>query len=250
MGLDNLSGTAALVTGASRGFGRAITGALVGAGAEVVGVARDSTRLLEMHALLGESFTAVTADAADPLIAGQLIDQYQPRILILNAGATALPRPIQRHTWETFSRNWEVDVRHTFHWIREALLAPLDAGSVVIALSSGAAIGGSPLSGGYAGAKSTIRFITSYARDEAERDDLGIRFVSALPGLTPGTGVGAAGIAGYAKRQGTDVATFIDRVGPTLTPDEVGKVVVEIAADSGFDQPAYLLTPAGVTLAP
>ena len=93
MGADNLSGTAALVTGASGGFGRAITGALLGAGAEVVGVARDSTRLSEMQALLGESFTAVTADAADPLIAGQLIDQYQPRILVLNAGATALPRP-------------------------------------------------------------------------------------------------------------------------------------------------------------
>ena len=33
----------------------------------------------------------------------------------------------------------------------------------MIALSSGAAVKGSPLSGGYAGAKSTIRWLTSYA---------------------------------------------------------------------------------------
>jgi NAD(P)-dependent dehydrogenase (short-subunit alcohol dehydrogenase family) len=110
---------------------------------------------------------------------------------MLNAGATPLPRPIQQHTWESFSRNWDVDVAQVFHWTREALLAPLPPGSTVVALSSGAALFGSPLSGGYAGAKAAIRWLTGYAAEESQRAGLGIRFVSLLPQLTPATELGA-----------------------------------------------------------
>ena len=162
---DQIAGTTALVTGASRGFGRGIAIALSRADAQVVGVARDRTALDELRAELGGSFTAVSADAADPTVAGQLIDAYRPAILVLNAGATPLPRPIHHHTWQTFSRNWDIDVQHVFNFTREALLAPLDPGSTVIALSSGAALRGSPLSGGYAGAKAAIRFLTAYAAE-------------------------------------------------------------------------------------
>ena len=191
MPTNELSGTAALVTGASRGFGRAIAAALAKHGAHVAGVARDHARLEELHAQLGESFTPVAADAADPVVAGQLLDEHRPRTLILNAGAAPLPRPIHRQTWQTFSRNWDVDVQHVFNWTREALLLPLEPGSVVIAISSGAARNGSPLSGGYAGAKATIRFVASYAADESTRNGLGIRFTCVLPQLTPETGLGA-----------------------------------------------------------
>ena len=97
-------------------------------------------------------------------------------------------------------------MQHAFGWVREALLAPLPPGSVVITMSSGAALRGSPLSGGYAGAKATIRFLASYAAAESQRDELGIRFVSVLPQLTPATRLGAAAVAAYAARQGTDVA--------------------------------------------
>jgi nucleoside-diphosphate-sugar epimerase len=45
MSTQELSGATALVTGASRGFGRAIAAALSGAGADVVGVARDRAGL-------------------------------------------------------------------------------------------------------------------------------------------------------------------------------------------------------------
>jgi NAD(P)-dependent dehydrogenase (short-subunit alcohol dehydrogenase family) len=58
-------------------------------------------------------------------VAGQLIDAYRPAILVLNAGATPLPRPIHHHTWQTFSSNWDTDVQHVFNFTREALLAPL-----------------------------------------------------------------------------------------------------------------------------
>jgi len=192
----------------------------------------------------------VTADAADPVAAGHLIDAYRPGILVLNAGASPLPRPIQRHTWETFSRNWEVDVKHAFHWTREALLAPLEPGSTVIALSSGAAVKGSPLSGGYAGAKSTIRWLTSYAADESRRAGLGIRFVSLLPRLTPATSLGAAAVAGYAARQGVDAAAYIEGMGEVLTPDQAGKAVLGLIAEDPPGHEAYLLTASGLAPLP
>jgi hypothetical protein len=53
-----------------------------------------------------------------------------------------------------------------------------EPGSVVIALCGGAAVNGSPPSGGYAGANATVRFITSYAAAESGRDALSIRFTS------------------------------------------------------------------------
>src|SRR5204863_9919712 len=110
---------------------------------------------------------------------------YDPEILILVAGATPLIRPLQHQTWETFSINWHTDVRITFNWLREALLKPLQPGSRVIVISSGAALAGSPLSGGYAGAKATQRFITDNAHDEAIRAGLEISFTAVLPRITP-----------------------------------------------------------------
>ena len=245
-----LPGTTAIVTGASRGFGRGIAIALAQAGANVVGVARDRTRLEDLRARLGGGFTPVVADATDPVIAGQLLDEYRPRTLVLNAGATPLPRPLHQHTWQTFSRTWEVDVQHVFGWTREALLRPLEPGSVVIALSSGAALRGSPLSGGYSGAKAAIRFIAAYAADESGRAALGIRFISVLPQLTSATGLGAAGVAAYAARQGIDVTTFLEGLGPALTPEHAGKAVIDLAAGSGHDHDSYLLTAAGLTPVP
>jgi NAD(P)-dependent dehydrogenase (short-subunit alcohol dehydrogenase family) len=241
-----ISGATALVTGASRGFGRATAIALVKAGAEVVGVARDRTALEGLRAELGAGFTPVVADAADPVVAGQLMDKYRPRVLVLNAGASPLARPLHEHTWQTFSRNWEVDVQHAFHWTREALLRPLDQGSVVIAMSSGAAVHGSPLSGGYAGAKAAIRFLTRYAAVESERAGLGIRFVAVLPQLTPATDLGSAAVSAYAARQGVDVATFIEKAGTALTPEQVAQSMVELATEPGHDREAYLLTAAGL----
>jgi NAD(P)-dependent dehydrogenase (short-subunit alcohol dehydrogenase family) len=76
MPTHELPGTTALVTGASRGFGRAIAVALSRRGAHVAGVARDPGRLEELRAQLGGTFTPVAADAADPVVAGQLLDKY------------------------------------------------------------------------------------------------------------------------------------------------------------------------------
>jgi NADP-dependent 3-hydroxy acid dehydrogenase YdfG len=166
--------------------------------------------------------------------------------VVLNAGASPLPRPLQDHTWETFSRNWDVDVRQAFHWIREALLLPLRPGSTVVAMSSGAAVAGSPLSGGYAGAKSTIRFITGYAADESARAGLGIRFLSVLPKLTSATDLGLMAVEAYAQRNNMTVEQYLEEVGPGITPEDVGKATIELVASSGPDSGAFLLTPAGL----
>jgi len=243
---NTLSGSTAIVTGASRGFGRGIAAALAGAGTRVVGVARGAA---ELDALRGgfADFTAVTADAADPATARRLIDEYRPRTIVLCAGAAPQMSPLQEHTWESFSQNWNVDVAQAFHWIRYALQRPLAPGSTVVAVSSGAAINGSPLSGGYAGAKATVRFITGYAALESQRAGLGIEFVSVLPGLTPSTELGAKAVAAYAKRQGADVEEFVQSMQPALTAEQVGKSVLEIATGQLRDHRAYTLSAAGLS---
>ncbi|UGT39393.1 SDR family oxidoreductase [Nocardia yamanashiensis] len=234
----------AVVTGAGRGFGRAIAAALVTAGAQVVGIARDENRLRAVQAELGANFTPVAADATAESLADSTIREHRPTLLVLNAGVGALMRPIQEQTWDSFSRNWNTDTRHVFTWTRAALLAPLAPGSVVVSLSSAAALLGSPLSGGYASAKQAIRYMRGYAAEESERAGLGIRFVTLLPQLTPATDMGEMAVAAYAARTGVDTATFVEGLTPILTPDHIAKTVLEIAADPGAAA-EYRVTGAG-----
>ena len=239
-----LAGSTALVTGASRGFGRAVACALAAAGARVVGVARDDTALADLGAALGDAFTPVVADVTDPVVAGVLLDEHRPRTLVLAAGARPLSRPLHRQTWESFSRPWTVDVAQAFHWVRETLLHPVP-GATVVTFSSGAAVHGSPISGGYAGAKAAVRFLTGYANDEARRAALPVRFVSVLPDLTA-TGLGAPAVDAYAGRAGVDVATFLAGRGAALTPERVGAAVVDLATRPALDRDAYLLRATGL----
>jgi len=250
MSEHDLAGTTALVTGASRGLGRGIATAVHKAGAKVVGVARHRGPLEELGAALGESFTAVSVDAADPTAAGRLIDVYNPTILVLNAGTSPLMRPLQHHTWETFSVNWQTDVRIAFHWLRESLLKPLRSGSRVVVVSSGAALAGSPLSGGYAGAKATLRFITGYAQEEATRARRGITFTAVLPRITPLTDLGRPAVQAYAARAGQSEEEYLQQLGEPLSPEQAGKAITELVSGRGPDQGAYLLTAAGFSPLP
>jgi NAD(P)-dependent dehydrogenase (short-subunit alcohol dehydrogenase family) len=96
---EALAGATAIVTGVSRGFGRAIATALAGAGAHVVGVARGSAQLEELRDQLGDTLTPVTADAADPEVASRLIDEHRPQTLVLCAGASPTMRALHDQTW-------------------------------------------------------------------------------------------------------------------------------------------------------
>ena len=83
----DLNGATVIVTGASRGFGRATAVALAKSGAHVVGVARHRGGLEELQRELGDALTCETGDAADPELPARLFDTYRPTAVVLNAGA-------------------------------------------------------------------------------------------------------------------------------------------------------------------
>jgi NAD(P)-dependent dehydrogenase (short-subunit alcohol dehydrogenase family) len=180
--------------------------------------------------------TIEIADATDPTMIGALLDRHEPDILALVAGASALLRPVHHHTWETFSLNWQVDVRMAFHWIRDALLLPLRPGSRILVMSSGAATHGSPLSGGYAGAKATLRFLAAYANEESGRAGLRIAVSAVLPRLTPETELGRAEVSDE---------QFRAKMGPPVTPRIAGDAFVNLASGDD-DGGAYELTGDGL----
>jgi NAD(P)-dependent dehydrogenase (short-subunit alcohol dehydrogenase family) len=241
-----LTGKTALVVGASRGLGRGIALALDKAGAPVVGVARDPAALSELAAA-GAGIRVEAVDAASEEAASELVDRYRPEILIVVAGAVPLGLPLHEHTWETFSVHWQADVKIAFGWLKAALLAPLDPGSRVVVISSGAAVFGSPASGGYAGAKATQRFIAGYAAEESRRAGLGITVTAVLPAMTPLGDVGKAGIRAYAARSGKTENDYLAGLGEPLTPELAGTAVVDLVlADPGTIAPGYLLTPGGL----
>ena len=240
---DSLSDTTTIVVGASRGLGRGIATALADAGAPVIAVSRTTVET-------GSGPQAITwevADAGGPTVAGSLLDRHQPRAVVLVAGATPLMRPLQQQTWESLSVNWHTDVRITFQWVREALLTPMPPGSRVVVISSGAALQGSPLSGGYAGAKATQRFLTAYAQDESRRAGLGITFTSVLPRLTPLTELGRPAVRAYAARNGQSEQAYLESFGEPLTPEIAGAALVELVrAEPDALAPGYLLTGDGL----
>jgi 3-oxoacyl-[acyl-carrier protein] reductase len=235
-----------IVVGASRGLGRGIATALAEAGAPVVAVSRTAAEFPEPASGAG-TVTPEVADAGDATVAGRLLDRYEPEAVILVAGANPHMRPLQQQTWETFSVNWQTDVRIAFHWLREALLKPLKPGSRVVVFSSGAAINGSPLSGGYAGAKATQRFITGYAQDEANRAGLDITLTSVLPYFAPETDVGRPAVAAYATRAGQSVEEYLEQQGSLVTPEIAGSALVELVQANAADvAPGYRLTGTGL----
>jgi NAD(P)-dependent dehydrogenase (short-subunit alcohol dehydrogenase family) len=244
-----LEGKKAVVVGASRGLGRGVAESLSEAGASVLAIARQRTGLDELE-VAHPSLDVKVADATDPTVAGDVLYAHDPDILAVVAGATPLLHPIHHHTWETFSLPWNVDVRIAFNWLREALLKPLRPGSRVLLMSSGAATNGSPMSGGYAGAKAMIAFIAAYADDEARRGDLGIRVLAILPKLTPATGLGLAAVRAYAARQGVSEEQYRQMLGAPVTLEKTGQAFVSLAARELNGATVYALTGDGLSELP
>jgi len=244
--MSDLSSRTTLVVGAGRGLGRGVAAGFARAGAPVVAVAR-STGDLAALAEAEPGVVPVAADAADPAAAARLLAEHDPAVLVLAAGATPVMRPLPEHDWETFSVNWHADVRIVFEWLRAALLGPLRPGSRVIVVSSGAAVNGSPASGGYAGAKAAQRFVAGYAAEEARRSGLGISVTTVLPRMTPFGGVGLAGIRGYAALAGISEQEYTGRLGQLLTPEIAGEALVGLVrADPATLSAGYLLGGAGL----
>jgi glutathione S-transferase len=147
-------------------------------------------------------------------------------------GTPLLPPPaigaLHEQTWETFATNWGVDTKGTFVWLRQALRQPMKRGGHIVVVSSGAAVQGSPVSGGYASAKRAQWFMADYAATESERAGLGLKVHCLLLALNPNTELGRAGIAAYAKRAGVTPEEFAKRFHPPLTPEIMGAGVAEL----------------------
>jgi len=241
-----LSERTVMVVGASRGLGHGITSAFVRTGANVVALARTSASLAELTST-HPTVRAEIADAADPAATRRVLDQHEPTVLIIVAGATPVMRALTDHSWETFSVNWDADVKIAFTWLREILRKPLPRGSRVVIVSSGAALNGSPLSGSYAGAKASQRFIAQYAQIEAQRADLGITITTVMPRMTPFGAVGKEGIRAYATQAGLTDDEYTRQLGPLVTPETAGKALVDLAqAEPESSAAGYLLTADGL----
>jgi 2-dehydro-3-deoxy-D-gluconate 5-dehydrogenase len=135
--LFDLSGRLALVTGARRGIGLAIAGALAAAGADVVGAsasmeAKDSDveRLVRSH---GREFTGLRADFAAATGVDELVSQVREmerpvEVLVNNAG-TISRAPAEHLSDDDWERVLQVNLTSQFRLTREIGRDMLERGS-------------------------------------------------------------------------------------------------------------------------
>jgi NAD(P)-dependent dehydrogenase (short-subunit alcohol dehydrogenase family) len=222
-----------VVTGGSRGLGLGLVEALVARGASVTVVARDADALAAVRARLGVA--TISADVTEEAAAHRVLGEVRPDILVLNAGATPPMGRLDQVSWADFTATWDTDVKAGLYWLQAALNLPLRPGSRVLVGSSGAAVNGSPLSGGYAGAKRMLWIMAKYANGVAEQKKLGIRFQAIVPQQIVGdTGVGNAGANAYARAMGVKREEFLARFGAPMPPREFGEKVVSLLVEPKY----------------
>jgi NAD(P)-dependent dehydrogenase (short-subunit alcohol dehydrogenase family) len=229
----SLKDRSVVVTGGSRGLGLGLVEALVAQRAKLTVVARDADALKAVRARLGVA--TISADVTEETAAPRILAEVRPDILVLNAGATPRMGRLDQISWADFTAIWEADVKAGLYWLQAALNLPLKPGSRVLVGSSGAAENGSPLSGGYAGAKRMLWLMAKYANGVSKQKDLGIRFQAIVPQQIVGdTGVGDAGANAYARAMNLNREDFLARFGAPLPPRQFGEHLVAV-----LDDPRY-----------
>jgi len=249
----NLQDKNVVVTGGSHGLGLGLVEALVARGAKVTVVARGADALESVRARLGVA--TIAADVTDETAAHRILADIHPDILALNAGTKPRMGRLDQLSWPDFTAPWETDVRAGLYWLQAALNLPLKPGSRkpgsrVLVGSSGAAQNGSPLSGGYAGAKRMLWLMARYANGVSEQKQLGIRFQAIVPQqMVGGTGVGDTGANAYARAMNLEPEQFLARFGAPLPPREFGKQVVAVLEDPQYATGlAFGLKGTGITM--
>jgi NAD(P)-dependent dehydrogenase (short-subunit alcohol dehydrogenase family) len=229
----NLKDKNIVVTGGSRGLGLGLVEALIAHGARVTVIARESDALESVRTRLGVA--TIAADVTDETAAHRILSEVRPNILVLNAGAKPPMGRLDQLSWTDFNATWETDVKAGLYWLQAALNLPLMRGSRVLVVSSGAAINGSPMSGGYGGAKRMLWFMAHYANGVSQQKDLGIRFQAIMPlQMVDGTGVGDAGAGAYARVLGIEPSEFLKRFGAPMPPREFGEKLVALLNDPQY----------------
>jgi NAD(P)-dependent dehydrogenase (short-subunit alcohol dehydrogenase family) len=219
----------ALVIGAGGGVGHATASALAAAGARVLSAGRER-------------------DARDPARVAALLAEADPDLVVVAAGTRPRLASIEEQSWESFSAPWNVDVRIAFEVGRAALARPLRPNSTVVIVSSGAGLGGSPLSGGYAGAKRMQMFLAGYLQRTADARGLGIRFVALAPRqFIVGTAIGEAAASAYGAEAGQSGEAYIKRFAAPLDPAGVARAILSIASGE-HEREATLLGVTGTGL--
>jgi NAD(P)-dependent dehydrogenase (short-subunit alcohol dehydrogenase family) len=219
-----------VVTGGSRGLGLGLVEALVARGARVTVVARDTDALESVRARLGVA--TISADVTEETAAYRILGEVRPDILALNAGMAPPMGRLDQMSWANFTAPWEHDVKAGLHWLQAALNLPLKSGSRVLVVSSGAAVNGSPMSGGYGGAKRMLWFMASYANRISQQRELGIRFQTIVPRqMVLGTGIGDTAAGAYAQAMNIEPEAFVARFGAPMPPRAFGDNVVAVLDD-------------------
>jgi 3-oxoacyl-[acyl-carrier protein] reductase len=228
-----LSGKTALVTGASRGIGRASALALAKAGAQVLvhyGRGKDEAEaVVQEIRTAGGRAQALSADLASPngpqvlakevrAIVGDRLD-----ILVSNAGI-AKAASIEETSLEDFDNLFAVNVRAPFFLVQQ-LLPILDSGSSIVMVSSLAAHASVGTLAAYAATKGAIdTLVKHFASALGPR---GIRVNAVAPGVV------ATEMSNFTKTDaGRDFTLSMQALQRLAQPDDIGDVVAFLASDS------------------
>jgi NAD(P)-dependent dehydrogenase (short-subunit alcohol dehydrogenase family) len=238
----HVEGKTAVVTGASKGIGLAITHALAEAGAHVIAGARSQTAELEELIDAGRA-TFVPVDLTDPAAPDALVaaavGRGGPEILINNVGV-AIPRPggftsITDDDWDlTLTLGLMATVRTT----RAAVPPMVQQGSgVIVMVSSVNAFLPDPMVLDYSATKAAM---TNFAKGlSKELGPRGIRVNSVSPGpVTTDLWLGDSGIArtlsntsGDSPEEIAAAAVAATPLGRFSTPQEVADLVMFLTSD-------------------
>ncbi|MGE0486345.1 MAG: glucose 1-dehydrogenase [Gammaproteobacteria bacterium] len=230
-----LAGKVALVTGASRGIGRAIAARLARSGAAVViNFARDersAARLAEDITTAGGDAIAVRADVAEDGAVARLFDAALARyghldIVVANAGYAWLG-PFADTPPAEFDRLFAVNTRGTFLCLQQAARR-LDDGGRIICISTIGTILNGPGGACYFASKAAVEQFCRVLAHELGPRRITVNVVS--PGFTDTDMLTATGCKEPATAAWIDGLTPLGRLG---RPDEIADVVNFLAGPAG-----------------